>query len=171
MQPNKYFLIKILKCSFPNLAIPLLYFPYSLTCKSTSQLLHTGKKKNTVYNILLASKGRKKCIKYYLVISGNKVSLGKKVHLLKMFFQYKFHLRVFPGGPGAKSPPCNAGDASSIPGWGSKMPHITEQLSGRIATSESEHYKARSDAANKNVKKIFFHLSLWTRNWYQQCPA
>ena len=73
-----------------------------------------------------------------------------------MSFQYKFHLRVFPGGPGAKSPPCNAGDASSIPGWGSKMPHITEQLSGRIATSESEHYKARSDAANKNVKKIFF---------------
>lgn len=49
-----------------------------------------------------------------------------------MFFQYKFHLRDFPGGPVAKSPPCNAGDASSIPGWGSKMPHITEQLSGAL---------------------------------------
>ena len=40
------------------MAIPLVYLPYSLTYKSTSQLLHTGGKKNTVYNLLQASKGR-----------------------------------------------------------------------------------------------------------------
>ena len=80
-----------------------------------------------------------------------------------MFFQDKFHLKDFPGGPVAKRPPCNAGDVSSVPGWGSKIPHITEQLSGRTATIESEHRKARScviqlrpDAANKVLKKIFF---------------
>ena len=36
--------------------------------------------------------------------------------------------RDFPGGPVAKKPPSNAGDAGSIPGWGIKIPHATGQL-------------------------------------------
>ena len=35
----------------------------------------------------------------------------------------------FPTGPILKNPPCNAEDASSIPGQGTKIPHATEQLS------------------------------------------
>ena len=31
----------------------------------------------------------------------------------------------FPGGPVVKNPPCNAGDAGSIPGQGTKIPHAT----------------------------------------------
>ena len=34
----------------------------------------------------------------------------------------------FPGGPVVKNPPCNAVDTGSIPGWGTKIPHITRQL-------------------------------------------
>ena len=29
----------------------------------------------------------------------------------------------FPGGPGVKNPPSNAGDTGSIPGQGTKIPH------------------------------------------------
>ena len=42
----------------------------------------------------------------------------------------------FPGGPVAKNPPYNAGDASSIPGQGTKIPHATGQLSLRATTTE-----------------------------------
>ena len=30
----------------------------------------------------------------------------------------------FPGGPVVKNSPCNAGDAGSIPGQGTKIPHV-----------------------------------------------
>ena len=44
----------------------------------------------------------------------------------------------FPGGPVVKNPPCNnAGGASSIPGWGTKIPHSSERLSLRVTTRES----------------------------------
>ena len=42
----------------------------------------------------------------------------------------------FPGGPVVKNPPSNAGDAGSIPGWGTKIPHATGQLSPCAATRE-----------------------------------
>ena len=32
-------------------------------------------------------------------------------------------MKDFPGGPVVKNPPCNAGDAGSIPGQGAKIPH------------------------------------------------
>ena len=35
----------------------------------------------------------------------------------------------FPGGPVAKNPPSNTGDAGSIPGRGTKIPRATGQLS------------------------------------------
>ena len=37
----------------------------------------------------------------------------------------------FPGGPVVKNPPSNAGDASSSPGLGTKIPHAAGQLSPR----------------------------------------
>ena len=41
-----------------------------------------------------------------------------------------------PGGPVVKKPPYNTGDASLIPGWGTKIPHSVEQLSPCVATTE-----------------------------------
>ena len=35
----------------------------------------------------------------------------------------------FPGGPMVKNLPCNAGNASSIPGRGTKISHVVKQLS------------------------------------------
>ena len=35
----------------------------------------------------------------------------------------------FPGGPVVKNLPCNAGDMGLIPGWGTKIPPASEQLS------------------------------------------
>ena len=42
----------------------------------------------------------------------------------------------FPGGPMVKNPPSSAGDASSIPGRGTKIPHAAGQLSPHAATTE-----------------------------------
>ena len=41
--------------------------------------------------------------------------------------------RDFPGGPVVNNPPCNAQDVGSILGWGTKIPHATEQLSPRCS--------------------------------------
>ena len=35
----------------------------------------------------------------------------------------------FSGGPVVENSPSNAGDAGSIPGWGTKIPHAAGQLS------------------------------------------
>ena len=35
--------------------------------------------------------------------------------------------RGFPGGPVVKTPPSNAGDTGSCPGWGAKIPHAKGQ--------------------------------------------
>ena len=43
-------------------------------------------------------------------------------------------IRDFPGGPVVKNPPCNAGHVGLIPGWGTKIPHATEQVSLCLAT-------------------------------------
>ena len=34
-----------------------------------------------------------------------------------------------PDGPVVKNSPCSAGHIGSLPGWGSKIPHVAEQLS------------------------------------------
>ena len=36
-----------------------------------------------------------------------------------------------------KDPPANSGDTGSIPGWGTKIPHIAEQLTPCAATTEA----------------------------------
>ena len=60
-----------------------------------------------------------------------------------------FHLKnpivgEFPGDPVVKTPPSNAGSEGSIPGWGTKIPHATEQLSLRATTTEPIHSGARA---------------------------
>ena len=45
----------------------------------------------------------------------------------------------FPGGPVTKNLPYNAGDAGSIPGQGTKIPHAAGQLSPRATTTELAH--------------------------------
>ena len=42
----------------------------------------------------------------------------------------------FLGGPMVKNLPCNAGDESSIPGQGTKIPHAMKQASLHAATTE-----------------------------------
>ena len=44
--------------------------------------------------------------------------------------------RDFPGGLVVNNLPCNAGDASSIPGWGTKIPLFSEKPSLCIATTK-----------------------------------
>ena len=55
----------------------------------------------------------------------------------------------FPSGPGVKSPPCNARDASSIPGGGTKTPHDKKQLSLQATTSEITWLKKILESATK----------------------
>ena len=48
--------------------------------------------------------------------------------------------RDFPGGPVVENLPSNAGDASSIPGQGTKIPHVAGQLSRYATTTEPMHH-------------------------------
>ena len=43
----------------------------------------------------------------------------------------------FSGGSVVKNPPCNVEDMGSIPDWGTKIPHASEQLSLCTMTAES----------------------------------
>ena len=45
----------------------------------------------------------------------------------------------FSGGPVVENPPCNAGQASLIPGQETKIPHAAEQLSPHSTISEPKH--------------------------------
>ena len=42
----------------------------------------------------------------------------------------------FPDGRVVKNLPCKAGDMGSIPGWGTKVPHVAKQLSLCATTTE-----------------------------------
>ena len=54
--------------------------------------------------------------------------------------EYKLeHTWDFPGGPVVKNPPCKVGDAGSIPGQGTKIPHVVGQLSVCAAGTEHTH--------------------------------
>ena len=48
--------------------------------------------------------------------------------------------RDFPGGPVVKNTPSNVGDAGSIPGQETKIPHVAGQLSPHAATTEPMHF-------------------------------
>ena len=48
----------------------------------------------------------------------------------------RIHSRDFPGGPVVKNPPSSAGDAGSIRGQGTKIPHAVGQLGPCTTTTE-----------------------------------
>ena len=50
--------------------------------------------------------------------------------------------RDFPGGPVVKNPPSNAGDAGLIPGWGTKIPHVSGRLSLLALESTCHNWRA-----------------------------
>ena len=62
-----------------------------------------------------------------------KASLKREVFIWTRFGR---QCRGFPGGPVVKNLPCTAGDLGLIPGWGTKIPHATEQLIPCVATIE-----------------------------------
>ena len=55
------------------------------------------------------------------------------------FFSLNLTPWDFLGGPVVKNLPCNARDAGSTPGRGTKILHAVEQLSPDAATFEPEH--------------------------------
>ena len=57
----------------------------------------------------------------------------KEKTTLNAFKSSKVSVQDFPGGPVVKNPPCNARDAGSVPGWGTKMPHALPQLAPDVA--------------------------------------
>ena len=51
---------------------------------------------------------------------------------------------VLPGGPVLKNQSSNAKDISSIPGWGTKIPHATGELSQPMTTNEPAHSRVHA---------------------------
>ena len=64
-------------------------------------------------------------------LHGTFVQMIKRYFFLKTFDHQDFHC-----GPVVKNPSCNTGDVGLIPGWGTKIPHATEQLNLCIITRE-----------------------------------
>ena len=55
----------------------------------------------------------------------------------------------FLGGPVVKNLPCNSGDVSSIPGWGTKIPHA------------AEHLRSNTVKINKYIFKKLSSFCMW----------
>ena len=53
-------------------------------------------------------------------------------------------MRGFPVGPVVKNPPSSVGDAGSIPGWGTKIPHAMGKLSPGATDAEPAPCNERS---------------------------
>ena len=49
----------------------------------------------------------------------------------------------FPGGPVLRNSPFNAGDAGSIPGWGTKIPHAEGKLTSCASATKSANCNER----------------------------
>ena len=47
--------------------------------------------------------------------------------------------RDYPGGPEDRNPPADAGDPSSIPGLGTKIPHASGQLGAHVQEKPEYH--------------------------------
>ena len=69
----------------------------------------------------------------------------------KSWQKFKMCSRDLPNGPVVKNLPSNAGDSGSIPGQGTKIPHVVGQLSPHTTTRESPHAatKTRHSQINK----------------------
>ncbi|XP_019799388.1 protein FAM210B, mitochondrial isoform X1 [Tursiops truncatus] len=74
------------------------------------------------------------------------VSLHIGISLISLGMFYMVVSRDFPGGPVVKNSPYSAGVASSIPGWGTKIPHAEGQLSPCATTTELVRLNYRAHA-------------------------
>ena len=62
----------------------------------------------------------------------------------------------FPCGPVVKTSLSNAGGAGSIPGQGTKIPHVLGHISPHITTTESAyHRKDPEQPKKKKVQNLF----------------
>ena len=61
--------------------------------------------------------------------------------------------RAFPGSPVVRNPPCNAGDESLIPGWGTKIPQATELESPHATTTEPVRHKWAVCAPHRRIPR------------------
>ena len=66
-------------------------------------------------------------------------------------------LRDFPGGPAVKNLSCNAGDASLIPGQGTKIPHAAGQISLH-ATAREKPVRQNEEPAHCNERSCLPQL-------------
>ena len=62
-------------------------------------------------------------------------------------------MRDFPGGLVVKNLPCKAGDAESIPGQGTKIPHAAGQLSLRATTTEPLRSRAHAQLERSDYRE------------------
>ena len=56
-----------------------------------------------------------------------------------------------PRGPVVKNLPFSAGDSGSIPDWGTKIPHVSGQLS--LCTATRKFVNCKEDPAQPKYKK------------------
>ena len=71
------------------------------------------------------------------------VSAYKDLLVKTLQTSLKMQGRDFPGGPVVKKLPSSAGDAGSILGQGTKIPHAAGQLSPCATTTELVHLNER----------------------------
>ena len=60
-----------------------------------------------------------------------------------------------------KNLPSNAGDASSIPGQGTKIPHAVEQLSPRASTGEKPAHSTKTAGAATKTQHSCKEADRW----------
>ena len=78
-----------------------------------------------------------------LTQAGPKLGMERGAGRLTMYFVVESGLFWdFPGGLVVRNPPSNAGDESSIPGQGIKIPHAMGQLSPCATTTEPARFRA-----------------------------
>ena len=104
----------------------------SNTCKSINVMCQINKRKdkNQMIFSIDAEKAFDKIQHQFMIKTLTKMGT-EGTHL-----NNKSHLWDFSGGPVVKNLPSNAGDAGSIPGRGTKIPHAAGQLSLCATTTE-----------------------------------
>ena len=90
------------------------------------------------------------------------------------FSSYKMNSRDsrdFHGGRLIKNLPCNAGDMGLIPGWGTKIPHASGQLSSRTTTRQPQQNKAVAKTRKAHVQQWEVHVPQWSACTLQLRPS
>ena len=75
----------------------------------------------------------------------------------------------FPGGPVLMNPPCNTGDAGSIPVWGTMIPHSSKQLNPCAITTEPTCCNWRIHAPQQKISHETVKIPhAATKTWHSQ---